>query len=49
MDTNAKTGLFPIEEAKEALALDAEKEKLVREIWEGDEAAFMNFIIGLLQ
>ncbi|WP_341474101.1 hypothetical protein, partial [Eubacterium callanderi] len=22
---------------------------LVREIWEGDEAAFMNFVVGLLQ
>ena len=49
MDNNVKTGLFPFEDVKETMALDAEREALVREIWEGDEAAFMNFVIGLLQ
>ena len=49
MDNNVKTGLFPFEDVKETMALDAEREALVREIWESDEAAFMNFVIGLLQ
>lgn len=49
MDTNVKTGLFPFEDVKETMSLDPEREALVREIWEGDEAAFMNFVVGLLQ
>lgn len=49
MDTNVKTGLFPFEDVKETMSLDPEREALVREIWEDDEAAFMNFVIGLLQ
>lgn len=46
---DAKTGLFPFEEVKNNLKLDQDRETLVKEIWEGDEAAFMNFVIGLLQ
>ena len=38
MDTNVKTGLFPFEDVKETMSLDPEREALVREIWEGDEA-----------
>lgn len=44
-----KTGLFPFEEVKDELKLNEDREALVKEIWEGDEAAFMNFVIGLLQ
>ncbi|MEG1620195.1 MAG: hypothetical protein RR335_11675 [Eubacterium sp.] len=49
MINKIKTGLFPFEEEKEILDIPVEKQQIIQKIWEEDEAAFMNYIIGLLQ
>lgn len=49
MDQKKKTQLFPFEDNQNTFYVEGERLEKIQELWEGDEAAFMNFIVGLLQ